>query len=925
MLIEKAATEKAVRDIEETLAPAYNVRKQHLADTGQLYHDMSIFNNNNNNSNNNSRYPAALPELLRPKPAGGLQSHELLVYDAFARRSSAANLAAFQAQNAANDKAAAAARAAAAAVPTSLNANRSAGVNVNMNVDNSPAVGAAATNNTVTNNVVAAETMNALLTVTAKLDQTITATLQQLPAHQHSNVTLGVLPNDHAVHKLLMGIRRAVAGMDVASQQQNVLGFCQSVFKRLYESSLVNNNNNNGGGDEDTNGTGSNIIPLRLEALVAVLEAVYGQISSLKTNLNTWITFAPTETPSQRLVHRTVLLLLLRSKLISPTAVDGYIGTKFGGEGSMEVEFAGFVLKTAVLERIAAKSEFPNVVRNMQALAMTNTHVRALLDDLSIGMASNNVNNAGGATMNGASVPPLVSQLNNNLTSATYKAMQSTKVIASNDPPSSRQQVTFLLENWLRVYAEGVTSPKTLQYLQLLQQHGIGKNEDQTERFFRYSVELVTEAVLKSNKDGTNNNANTNSKTLSYHVVDVYAKLVVLLVHHMNGGGSAEQVANQRVHLLNKILGITVRTLMTSYEKVKNVTSGNVNVAVHWDQRPWFRLLLNLIQDLGAPSVQMDPIRASVLSVFGSALHVVQPCVVPGFAFAWLELVSHRMFLSNLMLLKDRKGWALAHQLFIDLFLFLEPHLRTAEMTDAIKHLYNGAMRVLLVLVHDFPSFLADYHLSFCNVIPENCIQLRNLILSASPRGMVMPDPFTPNLKIDHLPEISSSPVVLSNVTGPILALRPELDGYLKTRQPVNFLQNLLPRLCKEGTNDVDTPRVNSLVLYVGIQAIARLQHGFQHLQIAQTPEMEVLQKLMDFDDRGRYISLNAIANQLRYPSSHSHYFSCVMLFLFSEAKDDGVKEQVTRVLLERLISHRPHPVSLLFSLLSKFAIMNMR
>ena len=72
MLIEKAATEKAVRDIEETLAPAYNVRKQHLADTGQLYHDMSIFNNNNNNSNNNSRYPAALPELLRPKPAGGL-------------------------------------------------------------------------------------------------------------------------------------------------------------------------------------------------------------------------------------------------------------------------------------------------------------------------------------------------------------------------------------------------------------------------------------------------------------------------------------------------------------------------------------------------------------------------------------------------------------------------------------------------------------------------------------------------------------------------------------------------------------------------------------------------------------------------------------------------------------------------------------
>ena len=66
----------------------------------------------------------------------------------------------------------------------------------------------------------------------------------------------------------------------------------------------------------------------------------------------------------------------------------------------------------------------------------------------------------------------------------------------------------------------------------------------------------------------------------------------------------------------------------------------------------------------------------------------------------------------------------------------------------------------------------------------------------------------------------------------------------------------------------------------------------------------------MNFDDRGRYISLNAIANQLRLPSSHTHYYSCVMLVLFSEGKDEGVKEQVTRVLLERLIVHRPHPVS---------------
>ena len=55
---------------------------------------------------------------------------------------------------------------------------------------------------------------------------------------------------------------------------------------------------------------------------------------------------------------------------------------------------------------------------------------------------------------------------------------------------------------------------------------------------------------------------------------------------------------------------------------------------------------------------------------------------------------------------------------------------------------------MLLVLLHDFPEFLCDYHFSFCDVIPPNCIQMRNLILSAFPRNMRLPDPFTPNLKV---------------------------------------------------------------------------------------------------------------------------------------------------------------------------------
>ena len=53
---------------------------------------------------------------------------------------------------------------------------------------------------------------------------------------------------------------------------------------------------------------------------------------------------------------------------------------------------------------------------------------------------------------------------------------------------------------------------------------------------------------------------------------------------------------------------------------------------------------------------------------------------------------------------------------------------------------------------------------------------------------------------------------------------------------------------------------------------------------------------------------------QLRYPNSHTHYFSCCLLYLFAEANTEAIQEQITRVLLERLIVNRPHPWGLLIT-----------
>ena len=53
-------------------------------------------------------------------------------------------------------------------------------------------------------------------------------------------------------------------------------------------------------------------------------------------------------------------------------------------------------------------------------------------------------------------------------------------------------------------------------------------------------------------------------------------------------------------------------------------------------------------------------------------------------------------------------------------------------------------------------------------------MQMRNLVLSAFPRNMRLPDPFTPNLKVDLLPEITQSPRV---VAAWVLLLFPHTSG----------------------------------------------------------------------------------------------------------------------------------------------------
>eukprot|EP00158_Paraphelidium_tribonemae_P009756 Partr_v1_DN28952_c0_g1_i2_m25897 putative ccr4-Not transcription complex len=467
---------------------------------------------------------------------------------------------------------------------------------------------------------------------------------------------------------------------------------------------------------------------------------------------------------------------------------------------------------------------------------------------------------------------------------------------------STKEAFVLLFDEWVRLFQANGAESTWQTFSGRMQEHHLLDDDNALASFMRYSTEVSVDTYYKlRNAPG--------GAILGYQVIDSLSSLVVSILKNVFKSDE------QRLSKFSRFMSIFSLVTIHMHEVRREL----------FDQKPLFRLFSGIMTDIIADVATFGSIQFKMTVAMGKTFRVLKPSMLPGFIFAWLELVSHRLFMPRLLLEPGKVGWDLLHELLLDVFSFLAPFLRHADMSDPIRILYKGLLRVLLLLLHDFPEFLCDYHFSFCDLIPPSCIQLRNLILSAFPRNMRLPDPFTPNLKVDLLPEINNAPYLASDYQAALKqrGFTEEIDRYLATRSPESFLLDL-KRMMMLSSEDVfvagsnyDVPMINAVVLYVGTQAMEQMQvkSSGQAPSITQSAPMDVFLKLVhDFDAEGRYHFLNSIANQLRYPNSHTHYFSCVLLYLFVEANDEVIQEQITRVLLERLIVNRPHPWGLLIT-----------
>ncbi|CAO1632939.1 unnamed protein product [Parajaminaea phylloscopi] len=495
------------------------------------------------------------------------------------------------------------------------------------------------------------------------------------------------------------------------------------------------------------------------------------------------------------------------------------------------------------------------------------------------------------------------------------------KVDPSNQ--ALREQLAYCFKEWIEGFQSVANVDKVfVDYVTQLQARGILKGEEISSMFFRVCAEVGIDSYIKSKASGGS------LATGIFRPVDAFSKMIVLMTkYHADPAGVNHDQA--KVHYLTKILSIVVLVLAQSHEEL----------GPHFQQKPFFRLFSSLLHDLRATEASLQATYFQALLAIGNTFNTLQPSFFPGFTFSWMSLISHRLFMPRL--LADRQhGWPAFHRLLCSLLRFLGPILRKAELQETSRSLYRGTLRIFLVLLHDFPDFLAAYHHSLCDLIPDPCTQMRNLVLSAFPRDRRLPDPFSPKLKIDRLPEVSQAPLILSEYQAPLNArtdVKTSLEQFLTSDQAPGVAQAIRTAALRndgssreevEGPNGVadgnadaaltfepryDVALLNSVILFAGVTTLSQPANLLSNAGEGDR-FVVLLRSLLDtLDPEGSYLALSACANQLRYPSSHSAYFSAVLLHLFGHSETpDGVKAQVLRVLLERIIVNRPHPWALL-------------
>ncbi|WWD18096.1 hypothetical protein CI109_102544 [Kwoniella shandongensis] len=482
----------------------------------------------------------------------------------------------------------------------------------------------------------------------------------------------------------------------------------------------------------------------------------------------------------------------------------------------------------------------------------------------------------------------------------------------SEKPPIDtklQERLAHYFLEWVRVFSTSKNAEVAfVPYITYLQKEGILNGEDVSSAFYRTAINCAVDLdTAKLLPDGSSR----------FFGTDSLAKLIVLIVKNYGDKSGTSSVA-RAVYYYNKII-----TIM-SYSLVQR----QLEMGEAFNQRPWARFFTSMLSELATLEYSLPDTYIGCLKHFANNLGITQPTYAPRFAFGWISIISHRLFMPKLLATSRDEGWPEFHRCVMWLLRFLFPFLQSGEMTPSSRSIFKATVRLLMLLMHDFPEFLVEFYHTLSTAIPPHCVQLRNIILAAFPHTEApLPDHYK---RLDQLvPEMQRFPTVRSDYIGALTDgnLKAAIDQYVRTGVPalpaiVSELKNRIAvkSVGADGSTNIawNHTLMHASVFYLGTTAVARrfAQTGVVDFD-AKAPEVGVLTGMAHaFDAEGQYYMLSVVADQLRYPSAHTSFFIHFILFLFGTSAQtevpSAIPERIGRILLERTLVQRPHPWGLL-------------
>lgn len=218
------------------------------------------------------------------------------------------------------------------------------------------------------------------------------------------------------------------------------------------------------------------------------------------------------------------------------------------------------------------------------------------------------------------------------------------------------------------------------------------KNDELISRFFKIFLELCVERcyqVFAFAAQHSNVSLNeVHNKCFEY--IDAFSVLVMQFIKQSGNQGNIDQ----KFQFLNKILNI----LVTTANKDQEIR--------HQDflPLPYYRILILIfvdffycpnnfgIQEYMYHDGFFEAFKMHIVRSYCNLLRFLSPLKVPSFTFAWIELISHRVFIGKCLdnnVQFNLKAWNNYFVLLTDLLTFKKPILQNIELTSTNNELYK--------------------------------------------------------------------------------------------------------------------------------------------------------------------------------------------------------------------------------------------